>query len=329
MIAAKSAVRFVEPEKRAEPHAENGGTTKNNFYSESTRLLEKRREVQDVNSELENKRVEYEERIKMIKEREQALTTKREELQRNTIKYNKFIQDNESKEKRALKKANDEMHATSVRGKEADEMHVKVNDLLESKRRVDEELAKISKFHSFLESFSRQRSEDFNDIRDVLQRMQVLQKTADYLFGKKKKLEEEQQKTEYDYERTKKLQLNTILSENTKIEHMQKSYESQAATSKASQYEADRSLQKLRSDIYVVGACLMAVENIFQRVCRTTSTPINAKDTDVMYQLGAIGNFMEDFRHITQHATKGQSSSSIPGVSSPTSSSASAVAKSP
>eukprot|EP00762_Andalucia_godoyi_P000681 ANDGO_05430.mRNA.1 Coiled-coil domain-containing protein 42 homolog len=231
-------------------------------------------------------------------ERERWLNGKREELQKNIIKYDKFIRDNETKRARALKKINEEMVATAVRVKEVDELRGKYNDLLSEKKQSEEEIAKIGKYHQYLEMFVRSRNEDFNDLRDVVQRCTILQKTEEYLVSRKKKLDDGLTQTEHEYEKIRKLRLNTLLSENTRIEVLQKGFESQQDKAKLAQQHADLTQHTLRSDMYALGACLMSIDNIFQRVCKSTVLNLNAKESDVIAQLAQVGNFLEDYRSI-------------------------------
>jgi hypothetical protein len=60
-------------------------------FTAATRLLEKRKEMLEVQSTLRSKRDEYGERMDKIKSKESHLSSKRIELTENIIQLDKFI----------------------------------------------------------------------------------------------------------------------------------------------------------------------------------------------------------------------------------------------
>ena len=76
--------------------------------SPATRLLEKRRQMFEVQEALDAQKEEFQRREATFKRREEMLKKKDLELQESLIKFNKFLQENESKRNRAIKRASDE-----------------------------------------------------------------------------------------------------------------------------------------------------------------------------------------------------------------------------
>ena len=76
--------------------------------SPATRLLEKRRQMFEVQEALDAQKEEYLRHEDAFRRREEALRKKDVELQDSLIKFNKFLQENESKRKRAVTRAADE-----------------------------------------------------------------------------------------------------------------------------------------------------------------------------------------------------------------------------
>jgi hypothetical protein len=76
--------------------------------SPATRLLEKRRQMFEVQEALEIQKGDFERKESIHRRREDALKGKDLELQESLIKFNRFLQENENKRSRALKRANDE-----------------------------------------------------------------------------------------------------------------------------------------------------------------------------------------------------------------------------
>jgi len=72
--------------------------------SPATRLLEKRRQKIEVQEALEAQKADFERREEQFQRREQIIKKKDLELQENLIRFNKFLQENDTKRTRAEKK---------------------------------------------------------------------------------------------------------------------------------------------------------------------------------------------------------------------------------
>ena len=96
--------------------AQYGGRGQNNLpqslalehVSPATRLLEKRRQMFEVQEALNSQKEEFSRREDAFRRREEGLRRRDLELQESLIKFNKFLQENESKRNRALKRITDE-----------------------------------------------------------------------------------------------------------------------------------------------------------------------------------------------------------------------------
>ena len=76
--------------------------------SPATRLLEKRRQMYEVQDALAQKKANFLEEDKHFQKEERALREKDSYLQKQLIRFNKFLQDNEAKRKRAETRAAEE-----------------------------------------------------------------------------------------------------------------------------------------------------------------------------------------------------------------------------
>jgi hypothetical protein len=81
---------------------------------QSTALLQKRKKLQEVETEYVRKRREYDERMKRCAEKEAELAAKQEVIRVNVVRFERFIKDNDVKRQRALKKEKDELAAGPV-----------------------------------------------------------------------------------------------------------------------------------------------------------------------------------------------------------------------
>jgi hypothetical protein len=110
--------------------------------SPATRLLEKRRQMFEVQEALETQKAEFNRKEEGFKRREEALKLKDLELQESLIRFSKFLQENDSKRARAEKKAQDEIKARQQKEKEIEQLTEVLEDLKSEKERILEVLEK-------------------------------------------------------------------------------------------------------------------------------------------------------------------------------------------
>lgn len=110
--------------------------------SPATRLLEKRRQMFEVQEALEAQKQDFNRKEEVFKRREEALKLKDLELQESLIRFSKFLQENDSKRARAEKKANDEIKARIQKEKEIEQLTEVLEELKSEKERILEVLEK-------------------------------------------------------------------------------------------------------------------------------------------------------------------------------------------
>ena len=75
-----------------------------NHTCTATKIMDKRRQLLEVKKTLEDKKDEFARNFVAFKRREDALQKKDLSLQESLIKFNKFLQDNENKRTRAIRR---------------------------------------------------------------------------------------------------------------------------------------------------------------------------------------------------------------------------------
>merc|ERR1719473_2527327 len=98
--------------------------------SPATRLLEKRRQMYEVQDALESQKARFAKEEEQFKKKEEQLRAKDLQLQHQLIRFNKFLQDNEAKRRRAETRAAEESAQIKQREEEIAELE---QQLLESK----------------------------------------------------------------------------------------------------------------------------------------------------------------------------------------------------
>merc|ERR1719443_2061566 len=128
-------------------------------------------EVQDA---LESQKAKFAKDEEGFRKKEDQLRTKDLQLQHQLFRFNKFLQDNEAKRRRADTRAAEE--AAQIRLKE-DEIRDLERQLEESKQQcaeLEEEVARNMKYEEFLERV-KDTCDDYSEIQDLVTRFETLE----------------------------------------------------------------------------------------------------------------------------------------------------------
>ncbi|CAE7787050.1 FAP73, partial [Symbiodinium sp. CCMP2456] len=102
----------------------------------ATRLLEKRRQMYEVQDALENQKARFAKEEDQFRKKEEQLRVKDLQLQNQLVKFNKFLQDNEAKRQRSEKRAAEE----AAQIKQKDEEILDLEKQLEDSRALCDKL---------------------------------------------------------------------------------------------------------------------------------------------------------------------------------------------
>merc|ERR1719440_2183335 len=90
--------------------------------SQSTLLLQKRKEMQEVQQQLDRKKEEFRARMQRCQEKEVELAAKQEAIKEQVRKFDKFLKDNDAKRVRANRKAEEEVKLRKQKEREKEEL---------------------------------------------------------------------------------------------------------------------------------------------------------------------------------------------------------------
>ncbi|OQR84135.1 hypothetical protein ACHHYP_13844 [Achlya hypogyna] len=298
--------------------------------SPATRLLEKRRQMFEVQEALDAQKEEFSRREDAFRRREEGLRKKDLELQESLIKFNKFLQENESKRNRAIKRASDEIKQRLAKEQDVARLRESLDRFNEENDKLSNEVVKSNlKYTRYLEIVQEAVPEDYPEITDLVNRYNTL-KDAN------RDLSENQQLHERDNERKRlkfatftKERTNDILNFNNEIASLQKQLETRESNAIRLQHEVDTTIRNTSDKTLEVGQILMAVGNLLQRstsgVHGSILKHIEVKDTDdhadtpksddlellhngrkAMADLDVIASYMVDFTAIVQARAEAQ-----------------------
>merc|ERR1719159_2137593 len=135
--------------------------------SPATRLLEKRRQMYEVQDALETHKARY-------GKKEEQLRDKDIQLQHQLFRFNKFLQDNEAKRRRAESRAADEAAQIKAREEEIRDLEKQLEESKQLCAELDEEVTRNMKYEEFLD-LVKDNCQEYSEIQDLVTRYETLE----------------------------------------------------------------------------------------------------------------------------------------------------------
>jgi chromosome segregation ATPase len=280
--------------------------------SPATRLLEKRRQMFEVQEALNSQKDEFNRREDAYRRREDGLRRKDLELQESLIKFNKFLQENESKRYRAQRRAAEERKQQDAKDVEIRKLEDQLHDKLLEESKLKDEVEKNLQYQDFLENMCQTMSKYFPEISDILGRYKTLKDANQQLLEQKQGDDEEVDARTKEFSAFKKDKENQILNQNNEIAELQMQMEQTIASTADIKANIDREKTEKSTREVTLGSILSASSNILDR-CEQNfrarhnkpqreKSPERPEDADLgfvvdkcMAKLDEISMFMVDF----------------------------------
>jgi hypothetical protein len=261
-----------------------------------TRLLEKRRQMFEVQEALEAQKEEFARREENARRREEGLRRKDLDLQTSLINYNKTIMANESKRQRSLQRKLQEEKLLSLREEQIREKTAELQtqeDELESHMKS---ISKVRKYRDYLQSVQEAHSDEFSDIGGIERRFVQLRHSNAQLQAQSQLLVEELRAERKRLEEARAREVNERLTQTI------------AASALTSEFEvltdATEALSKREAEVAVgdhkrvseYGVVLASVANLFGRASRSNcgqrirhfDSEISAKEVQTVAETAAL-----------------------------------------
>lgn len=285
--------------------------------SPATRLLEKRRQMFEVQEALNSQKEEFARREDAFRRREEALRRRDLELQESLIKFNKFLQENERKCKRAVNKVMLERKEREQKESDIKKLEAQHKAKIAEERILKAEVEKNRKYQDFLDNVVQYMSKDFPEVNDILNRYKTLKDVNRYLDEKQQSDEENNEALLCEFEDYKKETENEILKKNNDIAEMQDRLEHCRMRKTVLQNESDTANDEDSKKSLALGQVLSSVTNILER-CEesfrirhnkphverssefSNGTPVSDQCSRAMSKLEDIAQYCIDYDHIVK-----------------------------
>lgn len=263
-----------------------------------TKLLEKRRQILEVEKGLVEQKIMFNERHRVAQERRTEIDLKSKLLQDSHVKFDKYLKENDIKKNRAIQKLKEEVSHNEQKTQEIDQLKSQILSLELQNKQQEAQVANGAKYHGYLESVVEQM-EDFLEIKDVISRHIALSSIDSELRIRQRKVQDNVESLKIrlqsllDEYVTQKLHLNNALtSKKVKMEGLE-------AVTMEWQQTLDTNVDNASQKSLELGQIRMATNNLFTLVRSHLQNKV-ANSTTTIGQLDKIQQFIVDLSEITK-----------------------------
>ncbi|XP_033111580.1 coiled-coil domain-containing protein 42 homolog [Anneissia japonica] len=279
----------------------------------ATRLLEKRREMSEVEQALAAQKEEFQMKMESLQQRREELERKEYQLKESLLKFDKFLKENDSKRARAVKKALDEKDLKKTKDKEIVRLLEEKKELEKQRDKFLKKLDKRRVFNTFLDRVL-ESAEEFQESRDVIARYETLVATHKDLMDKASRSQDSVDGHRAELMKFTEEKNNEILSYNNQLATLQTRLDT--AQGEAVKWESVWTHIKntAAKKTLLLGRIKMATHNLFQLVNRHQKQSGSTDLTEE--QLSKIQTFIMDLTQITTEIKRAEAVGTSVGATS-------------
>lgn len=286
-----------------------------------TRLLEKRKQMLQVQESLDAQKEEYTRKEELFKRREENLRKKDLELQEALVIFNKFLKENEHKRRRADHRAQEEAKKITKIEKDIIKYKQKLAKKKQAKQMLEQSVTRNVKYGTFLEMVYRKHSVEFDEPQSIMSRHKMLTEANADLSQNQETYTIKMEKLRAEFVQYQKDQYNNTLSLNNDIanrsSHLDAAVKAAGEVEEQIAQEEKAESNSKRNSTQII----MAVDNLYYRCMNYDSKskkgarrPMSKKEKEAennkmdvtAVKLGVIANYLNDFKDMVE-SIKGMS----------------------
>eukprot|EP00002_Diphylleia_rotans_P034398 TRINITY_DN7380_c0_g1_i1.p1 TRINITY_DN7380_c0_g1~~TRINITY_DN7380_c0_g1_i1.p1 ORF type:complete len:328 (+),score=100.08 TRINITY_DN7380_c0_g1_i1:57-1040(+) len=254
----------IVDEKTLRQEAAKAVVSQGNQTSQSTLLLQKKKEMMEIQAMLDKKRDEFNNRMQQCQQKEIELAARQQQIRDQVSKFDKFLKDNDAKRSRANKRAADEIKLREQKESEIIQCHQQLEGMKVQKEVSKGQLERIKRYEKYLMDVA-ETSEENHEINDILMRYDTLTAANADLRESVRKALEEGEMYRIKMQNFIKEAQNEILVYNSEVAIKQQVLEQRAMeTVKLEQTMQEReNVSKMKAR--TLGEIKMAISNLYAR----------------------------------------------------------------
>ncbi|XP_013069279.1 coiled-coil domain-containing protein 42 homolog [Biomphalaria glabrata] len=283
---------------------------------QKTLLLKKEVEIDKVNGLLDAKRYEFKQRIDNCAQRQLQLQKKQQQMKDRVAKFEKFIQENEAKRRRAIQKYQQEVRLREQKALEFSSLSDQLEQLKKRHKTLEAKLKAYKIFEQYLRSVVDAMPEDYlpsteDKIKGLMMRYRTLSESNKGLVDNLETISDELEVCRKEYEVLNQEHQKSRLSNTSELSQLLEKQEVLQSRTEQMEQNYNMTSEDLRHKRTEVGIIFMAIDNIYDKCKKPTDLPLGKEDWD--QKLNKIKDYLQEregVAKIVQSATNSSTGSS-------------------
>ncbi|KAL8622933.1 hypothetical protein ACOMHN_027054 [Nucella lapillus] len=283
-----------------------------------TLLLKKEVEVEKVDVELEAKRHEFRSRMEACSQRQVEVQKKQQRMKDRVSKFEKFIQENEAKRRRAVQKYQQEVKLKDQKISEYDLLLEQLEELKARHEYLSDKLIKYKKFEEYLMRVIEAMPEDYlpsseDKVKGLMMRHRTLSESNLDLIENVEFMQDELEKTKGRLETLKQDHAKSKVSDSSTLARLQGQQDGLSEGNKQMEVKyvntkgVMRQRGAMRQRRTELGVIFMAIDNIYDK-CQKAAEQRDSVDS--FHKLHKIRDYLNDRKDVAYMAARVQSAHS-------------------
>ncbi|XP_065123369.1 coiled-coil domain-containing protein 42 homolog [Paramisgurnus dabryanus] len=257
---------------------------------QTTLVLKKQVEVDEVHRKLLNKRHEFKGCMQILQQRKEDLQQKQLEAKQRAAKFEKFVEENEVKRRRALKRFILEKRQNESKEKEKAELSKQLEELQARRLYLKERVKKYKIFEEFLLKVLQLLPDNYlgygaDLMTPIIRRYETLSTSRQDLLQQLNSLTDELKTSQHKLDTLKQDHGTYKLMTNQKLTELQTQLDQIKEKKKQQQLRLQMSLGESRDQVEEVGNILMAVRNLGEQCYLNHYGPLEGMDIFTMMDI--------------------------------------------
>ncbi|VDO68331.1 unnamed protein product [Schistosoma curassoni] len=253
----------------------------------STKLLEKYKELKNVQSALTAKKEEFRVKMECMQRRREDLEKKECELKESLIKFDQFFKDNDEKRVRATKKISTEKGLQQQKQTEINILNNDIARFTKMREKQERKVKSLLKYRLFLESVVKM-SDEFSDIYELISRYDALKANLEDLRSSDAKTQKLIDNKSSELVHFKKTKQDEKLSLTNEIAELRNHLELQQMSGRNKETQWEHTRDSAANRIYELSTIVIAVANMYTIVRSHQKYGESAKPNETCKQLKAV-----------------------------------------
>ncbi|KAB5562124.1 hypothetical protein PHYPO_G00014390 [Pangasianodon hypophthalmus] len=256
-----------------------------------TLVLKTQVQLDEVNRQLMQKRLEFKDRMQALEQRRAALLEKQEETKESAMRFERFVEENEVKRRRALKKYQLEKKENELREEEKSKLYKELEQLQIRHQQLKERVVKYKIYEEYMmkildllpEAYSEYGSDSL--AMPIIRRYETLSITQQDLLQRLTSLAEELDRGRCKLDSLKLEHSTSRFMSNKELSELQTQWDQIREKNKQLKMNLYIQHDQSRDQIEETGCLLLAVKNLAQQCHLQHYGPLQEMDSLTMMDM--------------------------------------------